>query len=57
MKPAIIRVCFIQGVKTVEVIYHEIAYLITAPTPRLLMREARKFAKTNGYYINDIIYI
>lgn len=57
MKPAKIRVCYIRGAKVVEVVYKETAIVITASEPRQLMREARKFAKTNGYHITDIIYI
>lgn len=57
MKPAKIRVYKTANNKTVEVIHKETAYLITASEPRQLMREARKFAKVNGYHITDIIYI
>lgn len=54
MKPVKIRVCYIQGVKTVEIIQGRIAYLVTAKEPRLLMRNARKLAKTYGFTITGI---
>lgn len=57
MKNVIIRVCHTKAGKIVEIIHGQTAHLITASEPRYLMREARKFAKTNGYKITDIIYI
>lgn len=57
MKNAIIRVCYIRGVKFVEVVYEETAIDITASEPRQLMREARKYAAANNLKIVDIVYI